>query len=430
MDPDLLRNAWNFVIVLALTMLVALGASAQGMEYDTDRLGGDFDRVTLQISDPKACLAICQSTDVCVAWTYTPVGFDDYETPQCWLKDKQSRPFERLGVTSGTLPSRFSAAELSTDLPERSEMAAAALAECNNPDNWFQPGLDLSELCMQQKAKENMDSTICAALADEPRRQACYASAGIQTMLACDEILDGGKKELCQMAVAVEFPHPKSCMAAPEHMKLQCHVTVASETGDFSAFLQELNYVSDEDRDVWIGSLAVTAQTYDLLELIEDNATYDKILIAVAQARIASGKYVETGTCSMLVGGYDDPYGDDLSAAEYRSLCIEGVALARVLNDWAEDKSPEEILEMQNQMETYAEQRAEMDSEPEFPMGLGPAIRREMEKEQNRMRSATATQSGQIADDSQSGSTATNSGSEIEYETPYTDNCIFGVCPE
>ena len=79
------------VALVGFLLLPMVGANAQSVEFNTDRLGSDFDRVTLGAENYKLCQVICQDTDICVAWTYTPSGFGDYQSPQCWLKDQVPR---------------------------------------------------------------------------------------------------------------------------------------------------------------------------------------------------------------------------------------------------------------------------------------------------------------------------------------------------
>lgn len=80
------RTRFPMLLLLAALSCFLLSldaAQAQTVEIDSDRLGSDYDRVTLGAENYRLCQAICEGDNMCVAWTYTPSGFGEYETPQC-----------------------------------------------------------------------------------------------------------------------------------------------------------------------------------------------------------------------------------------------------------------------------------------------------------------------------------------------------------
>ncbi|MEM5515470.1 PAN domain-containing protein [Henriciella sp. AS95] len=398
-------------------------ANAQTVEFNSDRLGKDFDRVTLHVDDYKLCQRICSDTEQCKAWTYTPAGFNQYETPQCWLKDGISRGFERESAVSGTFPDRVAPDEEVGERPP-SDAAAAAWEACK--DEKFGKH-DYSDLCLVNKAVEEFDASFCDAH-QGPLRDSCKDSVAWSVKNKCNELQDADKKDLCLRAVFVEFPSNTVCMDEENlgGLELECHLSLAHETGDRSAFLSKIRNMETEDRDVWIAALAAMELDYDLLELIEDNRTHDQLLTMISANRIGAGRHVEPGVCAAVVGGYTDADGG-LNASSWADLCVQTVAMARVVADWADGRSIQEVLELQEQMEDYFESGDPAGDFSDFPMGLGQAMRDEIAIARSDLRVAAVTQSGSTNAEAPLGPVLDLDFDNVE-DIPSTSNCVFGTC--
>jgi hypothetical protein len=82
------------------------GGNAEGLEFNTNRMGFDFGDMDLPKADPKACQAACDRDAKCVAWTYVKPGVQS-ERAHCWLKDQVSEPSEDENCISGIKRIKF-----------------------------------------------------------------------------------------------------------------------------------------------------------------------------------------------------------------------------------------------------------------------------------------------------------------------------------
>lgn len=412
------------------------------MEFNSDRLGSDFDRVTLGAENYKFCQAICQDTDICVAWTYTPSGFGDYESPQCWLKDRVPRAFERKESGSGTFPARM--IELGVEEGQQPDPDAVVEAE-QSCQEAVEFGVPLS-MCMSQVATEQYDASICDALQGTDREN-CHYSTGHAAMQEC-LALEGENRQLCQTIVAVEFESKLACDIADPDYKMECFMTMAAESGNPDLLLDEVRFMPSEERDPWIGMYASLTQDYDYLELtevelIEDNRMRDLVLTMISSARIGARKYVAPGVCSQLVGGYSDLEGDQ-SAASVQEVCQATVAAARVVSEYAENHSMDELLELQHGLVEYWDylRRDEEDDEYDpllegfdpdtlLPPGVREATDRRLANARGESAAPSVTQSGYTEPDASTPPASEPSGvSTIDAGGDYNigDTCLFGLC--
>lgn len=74
----------------------------QGVEFDTDRLGGDYREVHLSPGQGyEVCAKTCVEERQCQAWTWVPQGAQRAEGPNCWLKDTVPDAGRQGGLISG-----------------------------------------------------------------------------------------------------------------------------------------------------------------------------------------------------------------------------------------------------------------------------------------------------------------------------------------
>jgi hypothetical protein len=66
-------------------------APVAGIERGVDRPGADYRSFDLQVNDPLACKAQCDSEGPCRAWTYVRPGVQG-PAPRCWLKTSAPAP--------------------------------------------------------------------------------------------------------------------------------------------------------------------------------------------------------------------------------------------------------------------------------------------------------------------------------------------------
>lgn len=421
MKKQLLISIWALIVALIWTT----SALAQTVEINTDRQGNDFDRVTLHLDDHNLCQKICSDTDQCQAWTYTPPGFNLYETPQCWLKDGVSRGFARTGAVSGTFPERARPDDKDEELLS-SQAAEAAFNECRD----MHDDSTSQSLCVSFEATAERDITLCDAL-QEQDRNLCRDSSSRSIQHECGTLADPEDEFVCRRVALLAFPDNSVCRDPTlVDFKMECYLTIAHHTGDHEAIMGQIRNLDTDERDLWVASLAALELDYGLLELIEDNRTYDQTLTAISINRIGAGRYVEPGVCAAAVGGYSDTDGG-LSAADLSELCIETIAKARVLDEWAEYKTIEEILELQAQMEEYV-MLEEIDAGTfEFPMGLESKFRAAIAEARAELQAARVTQSGY-----QDPSPSPEPSQPVEPSAPvilqpagdYGADCPFGLC--
>lgn len=72
-------------IALFLLPIFSQSAQSQGMEWNVDRLGGDYTSFNLGQSDPALCRNACNADSRCRAWTFVRPGVQG-ATARCWLK--------------------------------------------------------------------------------------------------------------------------------------------------------------------------------------------------------------------------------------------------------------------------------------------------------------------------------------------------------
>jgi len=88
--------------VLAVVGLGGYAVSQDGVEFDTDRAGGDYrDFVARPGATYQVCAKACAEERRCRAWTYVPQGDLSPEGPHCWLKDSVPGPGRVGGLVSG-----------------------------------------------------------------------------------------------------------------------------------------------------------------------------------------------------------------------------------------------------------------------------------------------------------------------------------------
>lgn len=69
-------------------------------EYDTDRMGSDYQALSLQQPDAAQCLSLCKMDSKCRAWTYVNPGLAGPQA-MCWLKDSAPKATASTCCTSG-----------------------------------------------------------------------------------------------------------------------------------------------------------------------------------------------------------------------------------------------------------------------------------------------------------------------------------------
>ena len=86
-----------------LTLSCAAVLAAGEPEYDTNRMGGDFDHVVMDIDAPLECRRICEGNPACEAWTYVKPGIQG-PMAMCWLKNSVPPPTADSCCISGVRP--------------------------------------------------------------------------------------------------------------------------------------------------------------------------------------------------------------------------------------------------------------------------------------------------------------------------------------
>ena len=74
------------VIPVEVKVVAPVVADNNGMEQDTDRVGGDFRHESPARDDPALCQKACQEDTQCQAWTYVKPNTVQGPQPNCWLK--------------------------------------------------------------------------------------------------------------------------------------------------------------------------------------------------------------------------------------------------------------------------------------------------------------------------------------------------------
>lgn len=422
-------------IPLAFALLAAPGvAAAQTFENDTDRVGGDFDRVQLAFDKPSLCAALCRQNNRCVAFTYTPTGFNGYGQAECWLKDRAPRGWPRDGVVSGLMSERMAARSVADETNVEGPPLFQALARCGRP---FDPAV--SAECYAQLSVEESDPDICDTLSEEGA-QRCRGVAGAAIMTKCATLAEP-QRGVCQRAVAVAYKAPNACDLADVDYIFECKLTVAAELRDPNVILAGSEYMDPLERDKLIATYATMTKSYDVLEYIRDNRIYDMAMTMVSALRVGAGQYVEPGICQRLAGGYQDDDGGLGAEGQYRQ-CVGGLRLATALSRYTDSLSYDELAALNDRLSALFSDPYADDS------FLPPELREEI-------RSARSIAMGETAPPSSSGGYAdpyggayTGYGAEtavappppagdyiiLEGESPapdgLSDNCILGMCSE
>ena len=91
------------VLMAGFPLLSSAALAAGEPEYNTNRLGGDFDHVVMDIDAPLECRRICEGNPACEAWTYVQPGVQG-PMPMCWLKNVVPPPSYDTCCISGVRP--------------------------------------------------------------------------------------------------------------------------------------------------------------------------------------------------------------------------------------------------------------------------------------------------------------------------------------
>jgi hypothetical protein len=90
-----------YIIVLLISEISIIPKSfGQGIEYDVDRIGGDFTNFELSRARPELCQAACEKHGKCKAWTYVKPGIQG-PNARCWLKSIVPKPISSRCCISG-----------------------------------------------------------------------------------------------------------------------------------------------------------------------------------------------------------------------------------------------------------------------------------------------------------------------------------------
>ncbi len=90
-------------LIASALALILLGApaSAQRIEYGTDRAGSDITNFSLPPNgSPANCQGACLANASCVAWTFVRSGWQG-PAPRCWLKDQVPPAQDNVCCVSG-----------------------------------------------------------------------------------------------------------------------------------------------------------------------------------------------------------------------------------------------------------------------------------------------------------------------------------------
>ena len=71
------------------------------MEWNTDRMGSDYDNFDLRTADPAMCQQACGNDSRCRAWTYVQPNTTQGPNPRCWLKNSVPTPQQSSCCISG-----------------------------------------------------------------------------------------------------------------------------------------------------------------------------------------------------------------------------------------------------------------------------------------------------------------------------------------
>lgn len=95
----------KFAVWAGAMVLAGVGGyavSQDGVDFDTDRFGGDYREVNLRPGETyEVCAKACIDDQRCLAWTWVPQGTQREEGPNCWLKDSTPEKGRVAGLVSG-----------------------------------------------------------------------------------------------------------------------------------------------------------------------------------------------------------------------------------------------------------------------------------------------------------------------------------------
>ena len=91
--------------LLALPLLAAEKQSAKipGLEYDTNRYGGDYRDFAIASGNPGECLDACKADEGCRSFTFVKAGAQGAQA-HCWLKSTVPTPSADGNCISGVVP--------------------------------------------------------------------------------------------------------------------------------------------------------------------------------------------------------------------------------------------------------------------------------------------------------------------------------------
>lgn len=72
-------------------------------EWDTDRMGSDYNNFDLSAADPQLCKDACENDQACKAWTYVKPNTIQGPNPRCWLKYAVPSPTKSSCCVSGVV---------------------------------------------------------------------------------------------------------------------------------------------------------------------------------------------------------------------------------------------------------------------------------------------------------------------------------------
>ena len=89
------------VLGLAGLGLGSTAVSQEGVEFDTDFYGNDYQEMPLRPGEGyEICARACADDQRCHSWSWVPQGMQRAEGPNCWLKDRGPDRRQLTGVVS------------------------------------------------------------------------------------------------------------------------------------------------------------------------------------------------------------------------------------------------------------------------------------------------------------------------------------------
>jgi len=401
--------AWG----LLASIMIATGAIAQTMEYDTDRVGGDYAREALSADDPNLCAALCKEDARCVAFTFTPTGFNEWEKPLCWMKDSQPAKFPRTSAVSGYFSSRLAGAPDIDEVRQQSLEDSIAWCEDSPVTQTDQDLLD----CYTADADMTDNSLLCdiqgGVLSVE-----CHELLGSAQAAECWAMDDPQESAECYLKTAVEHPSVLGCQGAPEYIRGECLMIVAVERKDPDIVLSNPD-MPDEERDTIAATYAIMAQDYGALDLIYDDGLYNKALMQVTVNRIGAGKPVDPQACNKMAGGaFGQVEPGTLGTNPDSALCRTAVAFAHAVSDYAETATLEQMAQIEHVIDAYSQWGDEREL-----LQLPPSLYARFKEYE------TATGAGAVSTTSSASPTPYYPDTEdMDLSTPDSGGCLLGQC--